>query len=80
MSGRAGRRGLDEKGNVVIYLNEINWLPESSAEMKKIVDHKGESLESKFKMTYGIILNLLTAKDIDVKLKYFFSFQQYYIN
>lgn len=66
MSGRAGRRGLDEKGNVVTFFNEIRWLPQSGADMKKIVDHKGELLESKFKMTYGIILNLLTAKDIDV--------------
>lgn len=65
MSGRAGRRGLDDKGNVVLFMNEVNWLPYLS-DMKKIVDHKGESLQSKFKMTYEIILNLLTAKDIDV--------------
>ena len=65
MSGRAGRRGLDEKGNVVLFMNELNWLP-LHTDMKKIVDHKGESLQSKFKMTYEIILNLLTAKDIDI--------------
>lgn len=65
MSGRAGRRGLDEKGNVVLFMNELNWLP-FHTDMKKIVDHKGESLQSKFKMTYEIILNLLTAKDIDI--------------
>ena len=65
MSGRAGRRGLDEKGNVVLFMNELNWLPIAS-DMKKVVDHKGESLQSKFKMTYEIILNLLTAKDIDI--------------
>lgn len=65
MSGRAGRRGLDEKGNVVLFMNELQWLP-SHIDMKKVVDHKGESLQSKFKMTYEIILNLLSAKDIDV--------------
>lgn len=30
-----------------------------------MVDQKGLNLESKFKMTYSIILNLLTSKDID---------------
>jgi len=27
MSGRAGRRGIDEKGNVVIYFKNIDKLP-----------------------------------------------------
>jgi antiviral helicase SKI2 len=64
MSGRAGRRGLDEKGTVIIYVKDPNKLP-SFMEMSKIVDHKGMELSSKFKMTYRIILNLLTSKDLD---------------
>ena len=28
--------------------------------------HKGEELESKFRLTYNIILNLMTAEDINV--------------
>jgi antiviral helicase SKI2 len=41
MSGRAGRRGLDEKGNVIIYINDAKGLPET-IDMKNIVDTKGE--------------------------------------
>lgn len=28
MSGRAGRRGIDEKGNVIIYIRDGNCLPD----------------------------------------------------
>lgn len=28
MSGRAGRRGIDEKGNVIIYMRDANSLPD----------------------------------------------------
>lgn len=41
MAGRAGRRGLDEKGNVVISIQDPNLLP-LKHDMAKIVDHKGE--------------------------------------
>lgn len=60
MSGRAGRRGLDEKGNVIIYIKDAKKLP-SRPDMKKMVENPGEMLESKFQVTYNIILNLLTA-------------------
>jgi len=38
MSGRAGRRGIDEKGNVVIYFRDPNNLP-SKLDMIKMIDH-----------------------------------------
>ncbi len=34
--------------------------------MAKIVDHKGESLESKYRITYALILNKLNSKEMDV--------------
>ena len=40
-------------------------MPET-VDLRNIIDTKGETLESKFRLTYAIILNLLTAKDIDV--------------
>ncbi|CAD8144660.1 unnamed protein product [Paramecium octaurelia] len=64
MSGRAGRRGIDEKGNVIIYIKDAQNLPDE-LRMKQMVDSKGLQLDSKFKITYSIILNLLTSKDID---------------
>ena len=36
-------------------------------EMVKMMDHPGETLNSKFKVTYQIILNLYTNKDINVQ-------------
>lgn len=39
MSGRAGRRGLDLKGNVIIFVPDVKKLPMKS-DLKKMMDHK----------------------------------------
>lgn len=41
-------------------------LPETQ-EMIKMIDHPGERLESKFRITYQIILNLFNSKDMNVE-------------
>ena len=37
MAGRAGRRGLDDKGNVLLYFKELDMLP-SKNDMAKMID------------------------------------------
>ncbi|MBI2062037.1 MAG: DEAD/DEAH box helicase [Nitrospirae bacterium] len=55
MSGRAGRRGLDEKGYVVLP-------PEAAALSRDVlahlVDGEPEPVQSRFKLSYGTILHL----------------------
>ncbi|EAR99293.2 DEAD/DEAH-box helicase family protein (macronuclear) [Tetrahymena thermophila SB210] len=65
MSGRAGRRGLDVKGNVIIFVNSIEQLP-SKNDLNIIMDTKGQYLESKFKITYETIINLLNSNVLNV--------------
>ena len=55
MSGRAGRRGIDDKG-IIILLPNLFQLPDIHM-MKNIVSGKSQSLVSKFKPNYKIILN-----------------------
>lgn len=65
MSGRAGRRGLDLKGNVIILITELKKLP-TRQDLFKMMDNKGEMLSSKFKVNYELILKLLSSREIDV--------------
>lgn len=64
MSGRAGRRGLDEKGTVIIIVKDPQSLPKAD-QMVKMTDHPGEPLISKFRLTYKSMLNLFSSKDIN---------------
>lgn len=65
MAGRAGRRGLDEKGTVLLFQNDINKMP-NAVSLDLMINNSGEQLESKFRLTYKIILNLLTAQDMNI--------------
>lgn len=50
-------------------MNDLGFedLPRAN-DLKAIVDHKGEQLESKFRLTYQIIFNLVLSKDLKVAL------------
>ncbi|CAK8536907.1 unnamed protein product [Lathyrus sativus] len=55
MAGRAGRRGIDERGHVVLVQN----LYEGAEECCKVLFSGLEPLVSQFTASYGMVLNLL---------------------
>jgi superfamily II RNA helicase len=63
MSGRAGRRGIDKVGHV-IHLNNL-FRDVDSVSYKKMMNGKPQSLTSKFKISYNLILNLIDIGEID---------------
>ncbi|KAJ5725614.1 uncharacterized protein N7483_006971 [Penicillium malachiteum] len=66
MAGRAGRRGLDDKGTVITLATY--WSEAHSAErLKEIILGTPMRLESKFRLTYNMILNLLRVEALKVE-------------
>lgn len=64
MAGRAGRRGLDTTGTVII-LAKID-VPEMS-DLHRMMLGKPTKLESQFKLTYSMILNILRVEALRVE-------------
>ncbi|KAG8190787.1 hypothetical protein JTE90_005823 [Oedothorax gibbosus] len=64
MAGRAGRRGKDLTGTVIVLCKAD--VPEASALVKMMLG-KPTKLESQFKLTYSMILNLLKMKTLRVE-------------
>jgi len=61
MAGRAGRRGIDTIGNV-IHLNNL-FKNMNLTDYKKMMCGKPQTLVSKFKISYNLILNLVDIGD-----------------
>ncbi|GLV43338.1 twister [Carabus blaptoides fortunei] len=57
MAGRAGRRGKDQNGTVIIRCAD-DVLPDLRT-LREITQGKPQKLESKFRLTYSLILNAL---------------------
>ena len=65
MAGRAGRRGLDKVGTVIICCFGEEGPPNHM--MKTMLCGKSTKLESQFRLTYNMILNLLRVEDMSVE-------------
>lgn len=63
MAGRAGRRGLDDIGTVILMCRDD--IPEES-DLKQIMVGKPTRLESQFRLTYTMILHLLRVEELKV--------------
>ena len=74
MSGRAGRRGLDERGIVIMMINEKM----DPAVTKEIVRGEQDKLNSAFHLGYNMILNLTRVEGISPEFmleRCFYQFQ-----
>ena len=74
MSGRAGRRGLDDRGIVIMMIDEQM----EPAIAKEIVRGEQDKLNSAFYLGYNMILNLMRVADISPEFmleRCFYQFQ-----
>ena len=61
MSGRAGRRGMDKVGYVVVMGTQF----QSPEEVADLVKSSANPLESRFSPSYSMVLNLLQNLELD---------------
>ena len=64
MAGRAGRRGLDPVGTVIIACWDDVY---EEGDMRRLLTGRATRLESQFRLTYSMILNLLRVEDLKVQ-------------
>ena len=60
MAGRAGRRGMDEKGDVIVLATPY----ETVHDAKKIITSPCEDISSQFTPSYGLVVNLAKRGDL----------------
>nr|XP_019937605.1 PREDICTED: superkiller viralicidic activity 2-like 2 [Paralichthys olivaceus] len=76
MSGRAGRRGMDDRG-IVIFMADEKMSPTVG---KQLLKGSADPLNSAFHLTYNMVLNLLRVEEINPEYmleKSFYQFQHY---
>ena len=70
MAGRAGRRGLDTEGTVILACFEehhkgMRAVPET-ARLQAMMAGQPAPLRSRFRLTYGMVLSLLRSEEVSV--------------
>lgn len=65
MAGRAGRRGLDDVGTVLLFPSAADFPVES--DVKAVLVGTPKPLRSQFRLTYNMILNLLRIDELRVE-------------
>ncbi|KAL3315375.1 Exosome RNA helicase MTR4 [Cichlidogyrus casuarinus] len=76
MSGRAGRRGKDDRGTVIMMLDDRI----TSQAAKNLLCGSADPLNSAFYLTYTMVLNLMLVEDLNPESmleRSFFQFQNY---
>jgi len=73
MSGRAGRRGLDDKGIVILMVDEKI----SPGAGREIVKGLPDPINSAFHLTYNMVLNLLRVEEVNPEYMMERSFHQF---
>lgn len=63
MAGRAGRRGLDKTGTVIVMCRDE--VPDEN-DLRRIIVGSATRLESQFRLTYIMILHLLRVEELKV--------------
>ena len=66
MSGRAGRRGIDPIGSVIIVNSNSDEAPPAAA-LKQMILGDPTKLRSQFRLTYNMILNLLRVEALKIE-------------